>query len=65
MASRLAAVAMSDQEIDTLRGAVAAHGNTFGADPSGPYIQDDFDTAFHVCIARGFGNQFLKELLCK
>jgi DNA-binding GntR family transcriptional regulator len=64
MASRLAAIAMSDQEIDALKALVAAHGNTFGADPSGPYIQDDFDTDFHVCIARGCGNQFLQELLC-
>jgi DNA-binding GntR family transcriptional regulator len=64
MASRLAATAMSDAEIDALKALVLAHGETFGADPSVPYIQDDFDTDFHVRIARGCGNPVLQELLC-
>lgn len=64
MASRLAAVVMSDHEINELQALVDAHGETFTTDPSGPYIQDDFDTDFHVRIARGCGNPVLKELLC-
>jgi len=64
MASRLAATAMSDEEIGALQMLVEAHGKTFGDDPSAPYIQDDFDADFHVRIARGCGNPVLQELLC-
>lgn len=64
MASRLAATAMTDEEIGALQTLVEAHGKTFGDDPSAPYIQDDFDTDFHVRIARGCGNPVLQELLC-
>lgn len=64
MASRLAATAMTDEEIGALQTLVEAHGKTFGDDPSAPYIQDDFDADFHVRIARGCGNPVLQELLC-
>jgi DNA-binding GntR family transcriptional regulator len=64
MASRLAATAMSDADVAALKILVEAHGRSFGDDSSVPYIQDDFDTDFHVRIAKGCGNPVLEELLC-
>jgi DNA-binding GntR family transcriptional regulator len=64
MTSRLAATALSEDDIADLRALVAAHGKIFSADPAGPYIQESRDTDFHVRIARGCGNPVLTDLLC-
>ncbi|WP_061931862.1 GntR family transcriptional regulator [Aureimonas sp. AU22] len=64
MACRLAAASMSEREIAELQEIVAMHGRALEADPAGPYLQQDFDTDFHVRVARGCGNPVLTELLC-
>lgn len=64
MACKLAAVNMTDQEIVELKEIVLMHGRVLEADPGGPYLQQDFDTDFHVRVARGCGNPVLRELLC-
>jgi DNA-binding GntR family transcriptional regulator len=64
MACRLAAFQMTTADIEALQQIVEAHGVSLNANPSGPYIQDDFDTDFHVRVARGCGNPVLSHLLC-
>jgi DNA-binding GntR family transcriptional regulator len=64
MTARLAAATMSELALEQLREIVVSHGRALNADPDGPYRQDDFDTDFHVQIARGCGNPVLTELLC-
>lgn len=64
MACRLAAASMSEREIAELQEIVAMHGRALEVDPAGPYLQQDFDTDFHVRVARGCGNPVLTELLC-
>ncbi|GGD40663.1 GntR family transcriptional regulator [Aureimonas glaciei] len=64
MACRLAATKMSVGEVEHLQRTVEAHGRALDADPHGPYLQDDYDTDFHVQVARGCGNPVLTELLC-
>jgi len=64
MAARLAAATMSKDALERLKEIVEAHGLALNADPGGPYRQDDFDTDFHVQLARGCGNPILSELLC-
>lgn len=64
MACRLSAINMEDEAIGRLDALVEAHGDMLRADPSGPYIQDDFDADFHVRIARDCGNPVLADLLC-
>jgi hypothetical protein len=39
-------------------------GRARDADPAGPYLQQDFDPAFHVRVARGCGDPVLIEILC-
>lgn len=64
MACKLAATNMTDRELAELEEIVAMHGRTLSADLDGPYLQQDFDTDFHVRVARGCGNPVLRELLC-
>jgi len=64
MACRLAATTMSDRAVTELQEIVAMHGRALEADPTGPYLQQDFDTDFHVRVARGCGNPVLTDLLC-
>ncbi|KQT46396.1 GntR family transcriptional regulator [Aureimonas sp. Leaf454] len=64
MTCRLAAAAMRDGALARLSEIVDAHGRALAADPSGPYRQDEYDTDFHVQIARGCGNPVLADLLC-
>lgn len=64
MTCRLAADRMSEAEIGRLKQIVEAHGRALDANPNGPYLQDDFDTDFHVQVARGCGNPVLTQLLC-
>ncbi len=64
MTCRLAATQMTQSDIDELQRIVETHGHALKADPEGPYIQNDYDTDFHVRLARGCGNEVLRELLC-
>lgn len=63
-ACRLAATTMTDAEITTLQDLLEQAGQTLRSDPEGPYLQSDYDTDFHVVIARGCGNAPLTDLLC-
>ncbi|MFT0860634.1 GntR family transcriptional regulator [Ancylobacter sp. G4_0304] len=65
MASRLAATAMTEPELEELAIIVDQHGAELQRDPDGPYIQNDFDNDFHVRIARGCRNPVLTGLLCE
>ena len=65
MACRMAAIAMTDVELDELSQLVDAHGESLKRDPKGPYLQVNRDEDFHVRIARASGNPVLVHLLCE
>lgn len=65
MASRLAATAMTDAELEQLATIVDRHGEDLHSNPEGPYVQNDFDNDFHVRIAVGCRNPVLTGLLCE
>lgn len=65
MAARLAAVSMSDAEIDALEALVQGHRVEIERNPTGAYLQDEPEADFHRRIAKGSGNPILAELLCE
>lgn len=65
MAARLAAAAMSDDELDTLERSLDAHRRQPDVASGTAYYQPGGDQDFHFRIARGSNNQRLFRLLCE
>lgn len=64
MACRLAATAMSDQEITALSALLEEHGRSKGVRTGSNYYQGSADEDFHFRIVRGSGNTKLIKALC-
>lgn len=65
MACRLAATAMSDQEIAALSALLEEHGRSRGVRTGANYYQGSADEDFHFRIVRGSGNTRLIKALCE
>ncbi|MEE9325871.1 MAG: GntR family transcriptional regulator [Cocleimonas sp.] len=63
MSARLAAINMSDIEIEELRGLLEIHKNNIESSKGKEYFQREGDLDFHFCIARASNNQWLIDLL--
>ncbi len=64
MAARLAAVRMSDAEIEELRALLGQHGAQIEQDQGQAYFQKEGDLDFHYRIVQGSKNSRMIELLC-
>lgn len=65
MACRLAATAMSEQELAALVALLEAHGRSKGVRTGSDYYQGSADEDFHIRIVRGSGNTRLIKALCE
>ena len=64
MAARLAALHMSDTDIDAIRGLLATQEAELERHQDRAYIQGEHDLDFHCRLAAGSGNDKLQEHLC-
>lgn len=64
MACRLAALNMSDRELDELTALLDHHAGSEGLRAGTDYYQDPVDEDFHFRIVRGSGNRRLMKALC-
>jgi len=64
MAARLAATAMSDDEIQDLSGLLDCHGEQIEQERGQAYFQKEGDLDFHYRIVQGSHNSRLIQLLC-
>jgi len=63
MACRLAATAMTDEEIVHLRSLLEEHAKQEGVQGGTGYYQNPKDEDFHFCIGKGARNKWLEEML--
>ncbi|HEY5719944.1 MAG TPA: GntR family transcriptional regulator [Gammaproteobacteria bacterium] len=64
MAARLAATAMSAEEIEDLQELLGLHGDQIAQERGSAYFQKEGDLDFHYRIVQGSHNSRLIELLC-
>lgn len=64
MASRLAATAMTDAEIEELKHLLDEHSKQESVQGGTGYYQNPKDEDFHFCIVKGSRNKWLEEMLC-
>ncbi len=63
MSARLAALRMTDSEIQALKELLNKHQNTINQSSGKAYFQHEGDLDFHYCIAKASNNEWLLQLL--